>query len=52
VRALLFLTLLQKHLQREGRPFHDFLPLTTRVRRYCGDLAAGGKGEILLAPTQ
>jgi formylmethanofuran dehydrogenase subunit C len=46
--ALLFLTLLEKHFQREGGPFHDFLPLAPRVRRYCGDLATGGKGEILL----
>ena len=46
--ALLFLTLLEKHFQREGGPFHDFVPLATRVRRYCGDLATGGKGEILL----
>lgn len=47
--ALLFLTLLEKHLQREGGPFHDFVPLATRVRRFCGDLATGGKGEILLS---
>jgi formylmethanofuran dehydrogenase subunit C len=46
--ALLFLKLLEKYFQREGGPFNGFLPLATRVRRYCGDLATGGKGEILL----
>ena len=46
--ALLFLTLLEKHFQRTGGPFNDFLPLATRVRRYCGDHATGGKGEILI----
>jgi formylmethanofuran dehydrogenase subunit C len=46
--ALLFLKLLEKHFQRAGGPFNDFLPLPTRVRRYCGDHATGGKGEILL----
>jgi hypothetical protein len=44
---LLFLTLLAKHFEREGGPFETFLPLSNRVRRYCGDLATGGKGEML-----
>ena len=46
---LLFLTLLAKHFEREGGPFKTFLPLSKRVRRYCGDLASGGNGEMLLA---
>src|SRR5262249_57231771 len=45
---LLFLTLLAKHLAREGGQFATFLPLSNHVRRYNGDLATGGKGEILL----
>ena len=47
--SLLFLRLLEKHFQREGEPFLGFLPLPLRVRRYCGDQATGGKGEILLS---
>ena len=47
--GLLFLTLLAKHFEREGGPFKTFLPLSKRVRRYCGDLASGGDGEMLLA---
>jgi formylmethanofuran dehydrogenase subunit C len=51
--ALLFLKLLEKYFQRQGGPFSDFLPLATRVHRYCGDMATGGKGEILLSlPTK
>ena len=46
--ALLFLTLLEKQLQREGPAFARFLPLNQKVRRYCGDLALGGTGEILV----
>ena len=46
--SLLFLRLLEKHFEREGEPFRGFLPLPLRVRRYCGDQATGGKGEILL----
>jgi len=45
---LLFLTLLSKHFEREGGAFKAFVPLSNRVRRYCGDLATGGKGEMLL----
>jgi formylmethanofuran dehydrogenase subunit C len=45
---LLFLTLLSRHFEREGGAFKTFLPLSNRVRRYCGDLATGGKGEVLL----
>ena len=45
---LLFLALLAQHFEREGGPFKTFLPLSSRVRRYCGDLATGGKGEMLL----
>ena len=45
---LLFLALLARHFEREGGPFKTFLPLSNRVRRYCGDLATGGKGEMLL----
>ncbi|HEX7812742.1 MAG TPA: formylmethanofuran dehydrogenase subunit C [Burkholderiales bacterium] len=45
---LLFLTLLEKDLRRRGEPFARFVPLPTRVRRYCGDLATGATGEILV----
>jgi formylmethanofuran dehydrogenase subunit C len=46
--SLLFLTLLEKQLQRDRGAFAHFLPLGNRVRRYCGDLAWGGTGEILI----
>ena len=45
---LLFLTLLGNELQRESERFGRFLPLGNRVRRYCGDLANGAAGEILV----
>jgi formylmethanofuran dehydrogenase subunit C len=46
--SLLFLTLLEKQLQREGPAFARFLPFARKVRRYCGDLACGGTGEMLV----
>jgi formylmethanofuran dehydrogenase subunit C len=46
--SLLFLTLLEKQLQRDRETFSRFLPLGAKVRRYCGDLAWGGTGEILV----
>lgn len=46
--AFLFLTLLERELRRESGRFGRFLPLGNRVRRYCGDLANGGTGEILV----
>ena len=46
--SLLFLTLLEKQLQRDRRSFARFLPISQTVRRYCGDLACGGTGEILV----
>ena len=46
--SLLFLTLLAKQLQRDRETFSRFLPLSARVRRYCGDLAWSGTGEILV----
>ena len=46
--TLLFLTLLEKELRRERERFARFLPLGNQVRRYCGDLANGGTGEILV----
>jgi formylmethanofuran dehydrogenase subunit C len=46
--SLLFLTLLEKQLQRDRRSFARFLPFRQKVRRYCGDLAWGGTGEILV----
>ncbi|HEV8645022.1 MAG TPA: formylmethanofuran dehydrogenase subunit C [Burkholderiales bacterium] len=46
--ALLFLTLLERELRRESERFARFLPLGNRVRRYCGDLANSGTGEILV----
>jgi hypothetical protein len=48
VHRLLFLRLLQRHLQALGGPIAGFAPLPAVVRRYCGDLAAGGTGEILV----
>jgi formylmethanofuran dehydrogenase subunit C len=47
--ALLFLTLLERDLRARGG-LEAFLPLPRTVRRYCGDLATGGKGEILMPP--
>jgi formylmethanofuran dehydrogenase subunit C len=46
--SLLFLTLLEKQLQRDRQSFARFLPFSRKVRRYCGDLAWGGTGEILI----
>ncbi|MGH8676957.1 MAG: formylmethanofuran dehydrogenase subunit C [Burkholderiales bacterium] len=46
--SLLFLALLGKQLAREGGPFASFATIPVQVRRYCGDLAAGGVGEILV----
>jgi formylmethanofuran dehydrogenase subunit C len=46
--SLLFLTLLEKQLQRDRQSFARFLPFSKKVRRYCGDLAWGGTGEILI----
>jgi formylmethanofuran dehydrogenase subunit C len=46
--SLLFLTLLEKQLQRDRQSFAQFLPFSHKVRRYCGDLAWGGTGEILI----
>jgi formylmethanofuran dehydrogenase subunit C len=46
--SLLFLTLLEKQLQRDPGAFAHFLPFGKKVRRYCGDLAWGGTGEILV----
>ncbi len=46
--SLLFLALLEKQLQQDRRAFARFLPFSPKVRRYCGDLAWGGTGEILV----
>jgi len=46
--SLLFLTLLEKRLQREGPTLAHFLPVARTVRRYCGDMACGGTGEMLV----
>lgn len=46
--SLLFLALLEKQLQRDHEAFARFLPFNRKVRRYCGDLAWGGTGEILI----
>ncbi len=46
--TLLFLTLLEKQLEREPETYARFLPLASNVRRYCGDMAWGGTGEILV----
>ena len=46
--SLLFLTLLEKQLQRDGPALARFLPVGQKVRRYCGNLALGGTGEILI----
>ncbi len=47
---LLFLDLLERHLLRAGEPIAHFVPVTGRVQRFCGDLAADGAGEILVRP--
>ena len=39
---------LERELRRDSDRFASFLPLEHRVRRYCGDLANGGTGEILV----
>jgi formylmethanofuran dehydrogenase subunit C len=44
----LWITLLEKELARDPS-LRAYLPLNTRRRRYCGDLASGGAGEILIA---
>ena len=44
----LWITLLEKELLRDA-DLRVFLPLRSRRRRYCGDLALGGAGEILVA---
>jgi formylmethanofuran dehydrogenase subunit C len=46
--VLLFLTLLENQLRQGGDAFARFLPFAKKVRRYCGDLAWGGTGEILV----
>jgi formylmethanofuran dehydrogenase subunit C len=46
--SLLFLTLLKKQLDRDHPSVSRLLPMENRVRRYCGDLATGGTGEILV----
>jgi formylmethanofuran dehydrogenase subunit C len=45
---LLFLALLERELKKESERFARLLPPGNRVRRYCGDLANGGTGEILV----
>jgi formylmethanofuran dehydrogenase subunit C len=49
--TLIFLKLLEKHFQREAGPLAAFLPVASRVRRYCGDHATGAQGEILVRVT-
>jgi formylmethanofuran dehydrogenase subunit C len=44
-----FLALLERFMGGAGAPLADFVPLAKRARRYCGDLAEGGLGEILVA---
>ena len=46
--SLLFLTLLEKQLKREAERLGRFLPLARTVRRYSGDMACGGTGEMLV----
>ena len=45
---LLFLAVLERDLRLRGG-LEAFLPLPRAVKRYCGDLANGGKGEILVS---
>ena len=47
--ALPFLRVLRNHLHSAGAPFAEFAGLPERVRRYVGDRACGGLGEILVA---
>ena len=46
--SLRFLTLLKKQLQGDGPALARFLQVGRKVRRYCGNLALGGTGEILI----
>ena len=48
VHDFLFLTLLDRHLRGLGAPIDRFPTLEPRMRRYSGDLACGGAGEILV----
>lgn len=48
VHDFLFLALLDRHLRGLGAPIDRFPPLEPRMRRYSGDLACGGAGEILV----
>jgi formylmethanofuran dehydrogenase subunit C len=43
-----FLRLLQRHLRDTGGPLAVFAPMTADVRRFVGDRACGGLGEILV----
>lgn len=45
---MLFIRLMERELERLGPAFAGFLPLGRGVRRYCGDMGAGGTGEILV----
>jgi formylmethanofuran dehydrogenase subunit C len=44
-----FLRLLQRHLRDAGGPLAPFAQMTDDVRRFVGDRAYGGLGEILVA---
>jgi len=44
-----FLRLLQRHLRNAGGPLAPFAQMTDDIRRFVGDRAYGGLGEILVA---
>ncbi|MFL6580909.1 MAG: formylmethanofuran dehydrogenase subunit C [Burkholderiales bacterium] len=46
--SLLFLTLLEKQLRRDHHLANFLPPISRPVRRYCGDMACGGTGEMLV----
>jgi len=46
---VVFLRLLKRHLLHAGAPLASFAELTENVRRFVGDRACGGLGEILVS---
>ena len=50
VHNLDFLGLLYRELQQSEGPFSSLYGRGNRVRRWLGDLACGGKGEVLVLP--
>lgn len=49
IHELMFLRLFARHLEQIDSAAHPFVPKGERVRRFVGDRANGGVGEILVA---